>query len=51
MVMPVPDTAVSAAQGYAEVAGIPYGEGLIKNRYIGRTFIEPTPCFASAACG
>jgi amidophosphoribosyltransferase len=43
MVMPIPDTAVSAAQGYADVAGIPYGEGLIKNRYIGRTFIEPTP--------
>jgi amidophosphoribosyltransferase len=42
MVMPVPDTAVSAAQGYAEESGIPYGEGLIKNRYIGRTFIEPT---------
>jgi len=43
LVMPVPDTAVSAAQGYAEASGIPYGEGLIKNRYIGRTFIEPTP--------
>jgi amidophosphoribosyltransferase len=43
IVMPVPDTAVSAAQGFAEQSGIPYGEGLIKNRYIGRTFIEPTP--------
>jgi amidophosphoribosyltransferase len=43
MVVPVPDTAVSAAQGYAEASGIPYGDGLIKNRYIGRTFIEPTP--------
>ena len=42
LVMPVPDTAVSAAQGFAEESGIPYGEGLIKNRYIGRTFIEPT---------
>ena len=37
------DTAVSAAQGYAEVSGIPYGEGLIKNRYVGRTFIQPSP--------
>ena len=43
MVVPVPDTATSAAQGYAEVSGIPYGDGLMKNRYIGRTFIEPTP--------
>ncbi len=43
MVIPVPDTAVSAAQGFAEASGIPYGDGLMKNRYIGRTFIEPTP--------
>ena len=43
MVMPVPDTGHSAAAGYAEEAGIPYGEGLIKNRYVHRTFIEPTP--------
>ncbi len=43
MVIPVPDTAQSAAQGYAEAAGIPYGEGLMKNRYVGRTFIQPTP--------
>src|SRR5262249_1862555 len=43
LVRPVPDPAVSAAQGSAEASGIPYGEGLIKNRYIGRTFIEPTP--------
>jgi amidophosphoribosyltransferase len=43
MVVPVPDTAVSAAQGYAEASGIPYGDGMMKNRYIGRTFIEPTP--------
>jgi amidophosphoribosyltransferase len=47
LVMPIPDTGHSAAQGYAEVAGIPYGEGLIKNRYIGRTFIEPTPALRS----
>jgi amidophosphoribosyltransferase len=43
MVIPVPDTGHSAAAGFAEEAGIPYGEGLIKNRYVHRTFIEPTP--------
>jgi amidophosphoribosyltransferase len=42
MVIPIPDTAGSAAQGYAEAAGIPYGEGVMKNRYVGRTFIEPS---------
>jgi amidophosphoribosyltransferase len=42
VVMPVPDTGHSAAQGYAEVSGIPYGEGLMKNRYVGRTFIQPS---------
>ncbi|HYV02130.1 MAG TPA: amidophosphoribosyltransferase, partial [Actinomycetota bacterium] len=43
LVIPIPDTGFSAAQGFAEGSGIPFGEGLIKNRYIGRTFIEPTP--------
>jgi amidophosphoribosyltransferase len=43
MVMPIPDTGHSAAAGFAEEARIPYGEGLIKNRYVHRTFIEPTP--------
>jgi amidophosphoribosyltransferase len=41
MVMGVPDSATAHAIGYAAEAGIPYGEGLIKNRYIGRTFIQP----------
>lgn len=38
----VPDSSISAAIGYAEATGIPYELGLIKNRYIGRTFIKPT---------
>ncbi len=41
VVIPVPDSAVPAAVGYAAESGIPYGDGLIKNRYIGRTFISP----------
>ena len=43
MVMPIPDTAHSAAAGFAEATGIPFGEGVIKNRYVHRTFIQPTP--------
>lgn len=42
MVMAVPDSGVPAAIGYSKESGIPYGEGLVKNRYIGRTFIQPT---------
>ncbi len=41
IVIPVPDTGTPAAIGYAEASKIPYGEGLIKNRYIHRTFIQP----------
>jgi len=41
IVVPVPDSGISAALGYANYSGIPYGEGLIRNRYIGRTFIQP----------
>jgi amidophosphoribosyltransferase len=42
LVMGVPDSGVPAAEGYAVGSGIPYGQGLVKNRYIGRTFIAPT---------
>jgi amidophosphoribosyltransferase len=42
LVMPVPDSGVPAAQGFAQASGIPYGDGFVKNRYVGRTFIQPT---------
>jgi len=42
LVMPVPDTGAPAAAGYAEAAGTPYREGLVRNRYTGRTFIQPS---------
>lgn len=41
LVIPVPDSGVPAALGYAEAAGIPFDFGLIRNHYVGRTFIEP----------
>jgi amidophosphoribosyltransferase len=42
VVIPVPDSSIPAAIGYARVSGLPYNDGFIKNRYIGRTFIQPT---------
>ena len=42
VVIPVPDSSIPAAIGYSAESGIPFNDGLIKNRYIGRTFIEPT---------
>lgn len=41
MVIGVPDSATAAAVGYSQESGTPYGEGLVKNRYVGRTFISP----------
>jgi len=42
LVIGVPDSGLPSAVGFAQASGIPYGEGLVKNRYIGRTFISPT---------
>ncbi|MEZ5934337.1 MAG: amidophosphoribosyltransferase [Alphaproteobacteria bacterium] len=42
MVIPVPDSGVPAAIGYAQAAGLPFELGLIRNHYVGRTFIEPS---------
>ena len=42
MVIPVPDSGTPAAIGYAAGSGIPYGQGLVKNAYVGRTFIQPS---------
>ncbi len=42
LVIPCPDSGVPAAIGYAEASGIPFGMGIIRSHYVGRTFIEPT---------
>ncbi len=42
IVVPVPESGIPAAQGFAIASGIAYADGLVKNRYVGRTFIEPT---------
>ena len=42
LVIGVPDSGIPGAVGYAQAGGIPFGEGLVKNRYVGRTFISPT---------
>ena len=42
IVLPVPDSSIPAAIGYSRASGVPFSEGLIKNRYVGRTFIMPT---------
>ncbi|MGQ4648070.1 amidophosphoribosyltransferase [Lyngbya aestuarii] len=48
IVIAVPDSGVPAAIGFSRASGIPYGEGLIKNRYVGRTFIQPTQSMREA---
>ena len=42
LVIPVPESAYPAAAGYAEESGIPFGQGFVKNAYVGRTFIQPS---------
>jgi amidophosphoribosyltransferase len=42
VVVPVPESGIPAAQGFAAASGLQYTDGLVKNRYVGRTFIEPT---------
>jgi amidophosphoribosyltransferase len=42
LVMPVPESGTPAAAGYAEQSGIPFGQGFVKNAYVGRTFIQPS---------
>jgi len=48
LVIGVPDSGIPAAIGFSQVSGIPYAEGLIKNRYVGRTFIQPTQSMREA---
>jgi amidophosphoribosyltransferase len=43
LVLPIPESGTPAAIGFARATGIPFSEGLIKNRYVGRTFIQPEP--------
>jgi amidophosphoribosyltransferase len=48
-IMPMPDSGRSAANGYSRASGIPYREGIVPNRYVGRTFIKPTQRERAAA--
>jgi amidophosphoribosyltransferase len=48
IVIAVPDSGIPAAIGFSQESGIPYAEGLIKNRYVGRTFIQPTQAMREA---
>ncbi len=48
IVIGVPDSGIPAAIGYSQKSGIPFGDGLIKNRYVGRTFIQPTQAMREA---
>jgi amidophosphoribosyltransferase len=42
LVIPVPDSGIAAALGFSEQSGIPYAQGILRNRYVGRTFIQPS---------
>ncbi len=48
LVIGVPDSGIPAAIGFSQISGIPYADGLIKNRYVGRTFIQPTQAMREA---
>jgi amidophosphoribosyltransferase len=51
VVIPVPDSSTPAAIGFSRVSGIPYNDGFVKNRYVGRTFIEPTDSLRKRGVG
>ncbi|PWH15115.1 MAG: hypothetical protein DDG60_06690 [Anaerolineae bacterium] len=51
VVIPVPDSSIPAAIGFSRVSGIPYNDGFVKNRYVGRTFIEPTDSLRKRGVG
>ncbi len=42
IVVPVPDSGIAAALGFSEASGVPYGQGILRNKYVGRTFIQPS---------
>src|SRR5699024_10750816 len=42
LVIPTPDSGTPAAVGFAQASGIPFGQGMVKNAYVGRTFIQPS---------
>ena len=49
MIVPVPDSGVPSAMGYSAESGMPFELGIIRNHYVGRTFIEPTDRSAISA--
>lgn len=51
VVIPVPDTSVPAAIGFSRVSRIPYNDGFVKNRFVGRTFIQPTDLLRKRSVG
>ncbi|HET9910518.1 MAG TPA: amidophosphoribosyltransferase [Anaerolineales bacterium] len=51
VVIPVPDSSIPASIGFSRISGIPYNDGFVKNRYVGRTFIEPTDSLRKRGVG